>query len=97
MDFLHRHPLATFLLMGAFFLLFGFTSINLYELLRANLALILAHGMTAIADGALRQLVGILGAMLLAVFFFALFALCERILVGRLTGDPHEDHGATPH
>ena len=90
-------PLATFLLMGAFFLLFGFNSINLYELLKANISLIVAYGMMAIADGALRQLVGILGAMLLTVLFFALFAVCERVLVNRLVGNPHDDGGDPRH
>jgi hypothetical protein len=96
MDFLHRHPLATFLLMGAFFLLFGFTSINLYGLLVANLALIFTYGVTALADGALQQLGEILGATLLSILFFVLFALCERVLVGRLTGNLHDDGCEAP-
>jgi hypothetical protein len=96
MDFLHRHPLATFLLMGAFFLLFGFTSLNLYALVTANLSLILAYGATALADGALRQLGEILGTTALSIIFFVLFALCERVLVSRLTGNLHDDGGETP-
>jgi hypothetical protein len=91
MDFLQRHPWMTFLLMGAFFLLFGFTSINLYGLLRANVALIVSYGAMALDDGALQQLAEILGAAVLSIAFFVLFALCERVLVGRLTGNLHDD------
>jgi len=40
----------------------------------------------AIEDGALRQLVEILGNAFLSIFFFVLFVLCERIVVDRLTG-----------
>jgi hypothetical protein len=45
----------------------------------------------ALDDGALQQLVGIVGASLLSIAFFALFALCERVLVARLTGNLHDD------
>jgi len=37
LDFLYRHSWLTFVLMGAFFLLFGFTSVNLFVLLKPGL------------------------------------------------------------
>ena len=84
-DLLFRHPWLAFVLMGASFLLLGLTSVNLYMLLAANVGLFLEYGTMVIADGALRQLVGLLGSLVLCLFFFVLFVLCERTLVRRLT------------
>jgi hypothetical protein len=86
--FLYRHPKLTFLCMGVFFLLFGFTSVNLFVVLKANIDLFLEYGLMVIADGALQQLVEILGSSYLSIVFYILFKVCERILVERLTGKP---------
>jgi hypothetical protein len=83
--YLRRHLLLTFLLMGAFFLLSGITSINLYVVLMANIDLFRRYGMQVIEDGALRQLVEILGTAFLSILSFVLFVVCERIVVDRLT------------
>jgi hypothetical protein len=56
LDFLYRHSWLTFILMGLSFLLFGFYSVNLFVLLKANIELILEYGMMAVADGAGQQL-----------------------------------------
>ena len=85
MEWLRGHPLMTFLLMGAFFLLFGLSSINLYVVLKANIRLFLEYGWMVVEDGALRQLAEIAGSTCLSILFFVLFAICERTLVGRLT------------
>ena len=87
-EFLFRHPWFTFVLMGAAFLLFGITSVNLYMLLAANIGLFVEYGTMVIADGALRQLAGLLGSGVLCMLFFLLFALCDRTLVRRLTEKP---------
>lgn len=84
-DFLFRHPWLTFVVMGASFLLFGITSVNLYVLLAANINLFVEYGTMVIADGALQQLAGLLGSLLLCVLLYILFALCDRVLVRRLT------------
>ena len=86
--FLYAHPKLTFLLMGAFFLLFGFTSVNLFVVLKANIDLFLEYGAMVIEDGALQQLVEILGSSYLSIVFYVLFKVCERVLVERLTGKP---------
>jgi len=86
--FLYRHPKLTMLLMGVFFLLFGFTSVNLFVVLKANIDLFLQYGAMVIEDGALQQLVEILGSSYLSIAFYVLFKVCERILVERLTGKP---------
>jgi len=85
LDFLYRHSWLTFVLMGAFFLLFGFTSVNLFVLLKANIELFLQYGLMVIDDGALVQLVDLIGSAYLSVLFFLLFKVCERVLVERLT------------
>ena len=83
--FLFRHPRLTFALMGAFFLLFGVTSVNLFVLLKLNLDLFFEYGLMVIADGALQQLVELVGSAYLSMVFYVLFRMCERILVERVT------------
>jgi hypothetical protein len=87
-EFLFRHPKTTFLLMGGFFLLFGFTSVNLFVVLKANIELFLEYGLMVIADGALQQLFEIIGSSYLSIVFYVFFKVCERVLVERLTGKP---------
>ena len=83
--FLDTHQRLTFVLMGAFFLAFGVTSVNLFVLLKLNLDLFLQYGLVVIEDGALQQLVDLLGSAYLSILFYLLFKICERILVDRLT------------
>jgi hypothetical protein len=83
--FLFRHPKFTFAVMGLFFLLFGFTSVNLFVLLKLNIDLFLDYGLMVIADGALQQLFELVGSAYLSMVFYVLFRLCERVLVMRLT------------
>jgi len=84
-DFLFRRPRLTFVLMGVFFLLFGVTTVNLFVLLKLNIDLFLDYGLMVIADGALEQLVDLLGSAYLSMVFYLLFKVCERILVERVT------------
>jgi len=84
-EFLFRRPRLTFALMGAWFLLFGVTSVNLFVLLKANIDLFVEYGLMVIGDGALEQLVDLLGSAYLSMAFYTLFKVCERILVERLT------------
>ena len=90
--FLRRHTVLTFVLMGAFFLLSGITSINLYVVLKANIDLFRMYGIQVIEDGALLQLAQILGTAFLSILSFVLFVVCERIVVDRLTA-PLRDVG----
>jgi hypothetical protein len=92
-EFLYGHPGFTFVLMGAAFLLFGVTSVNLYTLLAANINLFLEYGTMVIADGALRQLAGLLGSVVLCILFYLVFALCDRTLVRRLTEKALRERG----
>ena len=89
--FLLSHPWLAFVLMGVFFLFFGVLSVNLFYLLKANIGLFIQHGLIVIDDGALEQLTELLGQALLCIMFFILFAICERILVRRLTAKRLEE------
>ena len=95
-EFLRRHLLLTFVLMGAFFLLSGITSINLYVVLKANIDLFRMYGAVVIEDGALRQLFEILGTAFFSIFFFVLFVVCERIVVDHLTATLRDVSGEPP-
>jgi hypothetical protein len=86
-EFLFNHPRLTFVLMGAFFLAFGVTTVNLFVQLKANIDLFLEYGLMVIEDGALQQLTELLGLTYFSMIFYLLFKLCERILVERLTAN----------
>jgi hypothetical protein len=83
-EFLLRHPVLAFVAMGAAFILFGITSLDLYRLLAANIRLFIDYGLAVIDDGALQQLAELTGLSALAALFYLLFALCEKTLVRRL-------------
>ena len=85
LDFLYAHPLLTFVLMVAFFVFFGVTSVNLFVLLKMNIDLFLQYGLMVIADGALEQLLDLLISAILSILFYLVFKVCERVLVERLT------------
>ena len=90
---LHRHYVCTFILAGLSFLLFGVFSLNLVYLLKSNIEFFFAYGIVAIEDGALLQLVELLGYGYVSLAFYLLFKACEHILVVRLTEDsPAEKH-----
>ncbi len=61
MRLLYRCYFCTFILIGLSFLLFGVISLNLLYLLRANIEAILTHGIMILREGALQQLLELLG------------------------------------
>src|SRR3954451_12331273 len=85
LDVLYRLPVLTFVLMVLSFFLFGYFSVNLFVLLKANIDLILEYGYMALEDGAAQQLVELLFTAYLSVLFFLCFKVCERVLVDRIT------------
>jgi len=93
--FLYRHSALTFLLMGVFFLLFGFTSVNLFVVLKANIDLFIEYGAMVIEDGALQQFIEVVGSCYLSIVFYVLFKVCERVLIERLTGKSLGEVGQT--
>jgi hypothetical protein len=79
------HWTVTILLMGVFGLLFGLVSLNIISLLHTNFSLIAKHGAMALMDGALTQLLQLLGYGILSLIFWILFKACEHVLVNKLT------------
>ena len=96
LDFLYARAWLTFVLMVAFFLLFGITSVNLFVLLKMNIDLFIEYGAMVIADGALEQLVDLIGSAILSIVFYLLFKVCERLLVERLVARKFGAGGAAP-
>jgi hypothetical protein len=84
-DFLHDHPLVTFIICGISFALFGLVSIDLVRLLKANLTLFVDYGTMVIGDGALQQLGGLVLYGYLSLALFIVFKTSEHVLVHRLT------------
>ncbi|TMH35183.1 MAG: hypothetical protein E6H66_08185 [Betaproteobacteria bacterium] len=84
-DFLYAHPRLTFVMAGAFFILFGVSSVNLFVLLQKNVELFLDYGWVVVEDGALQQFIELVGSAYLSLVFYLLFKVCERILVERWT------------
>ena len=88
---LYQHRWLTFFVMGLSFLLFGLLSLNLIYLLKSNIELFLDHGVMVVDDGALQQLLELLGYGYFSLAFFLLFKVCEHILVTGLAEAPDDD------
>ncbi len=73
--------------MTLFFLGFGYFSVNLFFLFKANIDLVSTHGVMALRDGAAEQLILILGSGLASSVFYSGFKLCEKLIVEWLTRD----------
>jgi len=84
LEWLRQRAWAAFIVAGFSFLAFGLLSLNVVNLLAANLALLAAHGWMAVGDGAGRQLFELLASGYAALACFLVFKLCERIVVDRL-------------
>ena len=74
----------TFVVMGLAFFIFGSGSLNLFFLLRANGELLAEHGLQAVMDGALQQLVELLVTGYLSMAAYVVFKACEHALVHHL-------------
>ncbi len=73
------------LLMGASFVLFGLSTLNLLHLLSANVNFLVMNGIDAVRDGGLWQLISLIGLGYFAAVCYVVFKLCERVLVDKLT------------
>ena len=85
-----RHWLCTFSAMGIAFVMFGMLSLNIVQVISANIHFLLEHGFQAIQDGGLEQLLELLFSAYGAVAFYVMFKTCEHALVQRLAH--HENH-----
>ena len=83
--FLSRRWWLTFILMCVSFVLFGLLTLNLLHALGANLEFLGMHGVDAVREGGLMQLLGLIMSGYLAAAFYVVFKLCEKVMVERLS------------
>ncbi|WP_418320050.1 hypothetical protein [Piscinibacter sakaiensis] len=81
---LSRHWWLSLLLMGISFVCFGLASLNLLQMLGANLSFLARHGIDAVREGGLLQLLELVVSGYAAAVFYIFFRLCEKALVDRL-------------
>jgi hypothetical protein len=80
----HGPAWLTFLVMGLAVGGFALCSLNLFELFRANIRLILNYGAMAAFDGGLIQLLQLAGWGYLALAFYVIFKGCLDGLLHRI-------------
>ncbi len=80
------HWLATFALMGLFFVLFGAATYNLAMLMAANVRFLSMHGLMAVMEGALGQLAELVVTGYFGLAMYLGFKACERVLVEKFLG-----------
>jgi hypothetical protein len=77
----------TFMVLSASFLVGALGTLNLFSLLAANLQLLRDHGLMALMDGALQQLVELVAQGLVSCIAYIVFKTCEHRLSAWLGGD----------
>ena len=81
----------TFATMCLSFAMFGASTVNLFNMFRANVRLIADYGFMALADGAAQQFAELLLTLLLGMLAYIVFKSCEYRLVHQLTDVHSED------
>jgi len=81
MVYLARSPITVLCVMTVSFLAFGYFSINLFLLFKANIDAINAYGFMVLKEGAAIQLLGLLANAFISVFFYSIWKVCERLVV----------------
>ena len=84
-------PWLAFIVLCITFALFGASTLNLFMLLRLNLALVAEHGRMALMDGAAEQLLELLMSLLTGMAAYVVFKSCEHGLVQHLNHPPEKD------
>ena len=82
---LWRHWWLAFILMGISFVFFGLVTVNLLQLIGANLEYLGMYGLEGAREGGLVQLLGIVGSGYFAAACYVVFKVCEKVLVERAT------------
>ena len=82
---LSRSPILSLAVMTACFLLFGYFSLNLFFLFKANIELVAEHGAMALAEGAAEQLFLIFASGFASSFFYTGIKLCENSILRWMT------------
>ena len=81
----------TFVTMCLSFAVFGASTVNLFNMFRANVGLIADYGFMALSDGAARQFVELLLTLVAGMLAYIVFKACEYRLVHLLTDIHSED------
>jgi hypothetical protein len=81
----------TFVTMCLSFAVFGASTVNLFNMFRANVGLIADYGFMALADGAARQFVELVVTLVAGMLAYIVFKACEYRLVHLLTDIHSED------
>ncbi len=81
----------TFITMCVAFAVFGASTINLFNMFRANITLIADNGFMALADGAAQQFFELVVTLVLGMLAYIIFKTCEYRLVHLLTDIHSED------
>lgn len=77
----------TFIVLGVSFVVGALGTLNLVGLLVANLQLLRNHGLMALMDGALQQLVELVAQGFVSCIAYVVFKTCEHRLSAWLGGD----------
>ncbi|MCR5884953.1 hypothetical protein LRS03_19655 [Rhizobacter sp. J219] len=77
----------TFVVLSLSFLVGALGTLNLVSLLAANLQLLRDHGLMALMDGALQQLVELVAQGVVSCIAYIVFKTCEHRLSAWLGGD----------
>jgi hypothetical protein len=85
-----HHTITLFLVMGASGMALAWMSFNLLHLAMENTRFIGMHGLVALLEGGLRQIIEIMIYGILSLVSYLVFKVCEVELVARWRG-PAED------
>ena len=85
-DFVFKRAWLTFIVLCTSFGLFGAGTLNLFKMFGENWDLITAHGLMALQDGAMQQLLELLGTLFISMLNYIVFKACEHHLVTRYFG-----------
>jgi hypothetical protein len=88
--FLVGSPVIILLLMTLSFLGFGYFSVNLFLVFKANISFINEFGVMAIQEGAAQQLGQLVLNAFVSVLFYAIWKIGERLLVDWAVGSNDE-------
>ena len=84
-------PWLTFVVMCSSFGLFGAGTLNIFNMFSSNWDMITREGLMALATGSLRQLLELLGTLVVAMAFYVIFKICEHSLVQHILYSPPKD------
>lgn len=81
---LNRYPVVAILIIaGLFAVIFAYATVNLFQVSMANIRFLREYGWVAVQEGALIQLLQIIGSGVISMLSYMGFKICESELVRR--------------